>query len=193
MLRKPLLIGIVLLSTSSGVLAQDRTVEQVILEERSLSINGTSNVNDFECNYLSISEPDTLEYEVEAKESVIEVEGDNLSMYVESFDCGKKGINRDFRKTLLSDKYPTIDVTLERLIHEKSRPVIAEVLISLAGVSRLYQVDISSQTKEGEINKIQGTQVIKLSDFNLKPPRALFGLVKVSDEMDIHFTLSVKQ
>lgn len=177
----------------SPTYAQNRTIEKVILEERSLSINGTSNVNDFECNYNSPPAADTLEYAVEFKESEIHVEGDELNMYVESFDCGKKGINRDFRKTLRSEEYPTINVTLERLIHENGRPVIAEVLITLAGVSRIYQVDISNQTLNNDVREIYGKQVIRLSDFNLEPPRALFGLVKVRDEMDINFTLSVKQ
>lgn len=193
MRRIPLLVPIFVLSPLVGVLAQSRTVETVILDQSSLEIKGSSNVNDFDCRYRDPITPDTLYHEIEIEPSEVKVKGDNISMYVESFDCGKKGINRDFRKTLKSNEYPTIDVTLERLIYDDDQPVIAEVLIHLAGISRMYQLDFTSLTQEEGTNRIHGSQIIKMSDFNLEPPKALFGLVKVNDEMTINFTLNVKQ
>ena len=193
MRKIPVLVPIFALCPLVGVHAQSRTVETVILDQSSLEIKGSSNVNDFDCRYNEPIMPDTLYHEIEIEPSEVKVKGDNISMYVESFDCGKKGINRDFRKTLKSNEYPTIDVTLERLIYDDDQPVIAEVLIYLAGISRMYQLDFTSLTQEEGTNRIHGSQIIKMSDFNLEPPKALFGLVKVNDEMTINFTLNVRQ
>ena len=193
MSQKPLAVTLLLITPFCGVNAQTRTVETVITDGSSLEIQGSSNVNNFECDYKEPLVTDTLRHQIEIEESEVKVQGDNIKMFVESFDCGKKGINRDFRKTLKSDVYPTIDVSLERLIYNENTPVIAEVLISLAGISRIYQLDFTNLDQEEGTNRIHGSQAIKMSDFNLELPKALFGLVKVDDEMTINFTLNVRQ
>lgn len=188
---KILILLTLLLGTPTYVLAQSTNVKTVFLKESRLSINGSSNVNDFECVYNDILSPDSLNHEIELGETSVEVKGDNLSMNVDSFECGKRGINRDFRKTLKSNVYPTIDITLERLLLENGNPVIAEVLIKLAGISRMYQVQIQIEWGNDGEYRVVGSALVKMSDFNLDPPKALFGLVQVRDEMDIRFNLIV--
>lgn len=186
------------LITSASVLdvqAQQREqVNTVILDDSKLTINGTSNVNDFECVYEEKFEQDTLQHTIDIDEAIAEVDGEQLILVVDSFDCGKRGINKDFRNTLKSDVYPTIELDLKKVIQQDPELITAEVDITLAGVTQTYQVNFEDIVfyEEGFI-EVQGTQPVKMTDFGIKPPRALFGLIKVNDELDINFTLRIIQ
>ena len=180
-------------SAQAAFAFQDTEVNSVILDDSKLTINGTSNVNDFECVYQKEIEEDTLRHYVKFEEALAHVGGDNIYLVVDSFDCGKKGINRDFRNTLKSKVYPTIDVKLVTVKYNSDGNISAEVAIYIAGVTQQYEVQLEQITVEGEITQIIGNQKVRLSDFNIDPPKALFGLIKVNDEMNISFSLRIKQ
>jgi hypothetical protein len=151
-------------------------------------------VNSFSCAYGTSFAQDTLSHEVSIQEdSVVAVSGDDLALKVDAFDCGKKAINKDFRNTLKSDKHPTIDVSLSRLIHEQGVARKAEIIITIAEVSQSYIVRISQERTVEDGHIISGSQMVKLTDFNLEPPRAMFGLIKVHDEMEVDFSLTINQ
>lgn len=168
-------------------------VESLILEGSKLSINGTSNVNDFECIYDEEFETDTLKHVVQVEEAIVVLDGDELELEIDSFDCGKRGINRDFRNTLKSKVYPNIQIELVKVIAQNEIPVEAEVLASLAGVTNRYILELSNLSIHEEHTQFEGTLTLKMSDFNLSPPTALFGLIKVRDQLDINFLLKIRQ
>ncbi|HCD52754.1 MAG TPA: hypothetical protein DEQ34_09925 [Balneolaceae bacterium] len=172
---------------------QNRESNSIILESGKLKINGTSNVNDFECVYDEEIEEDETKHYVDVQEATYEISGDELILEVDSFDCGKKVINRDFRKTLKSDKYPNINVELVKVFRVDGAPSQADVAITIAEVTNTYRVTLHDVSIEEESAVIGGTQIVKMTDFALTPPTALFGLIKVNDELEINFTLRIKQ
>ncbi len=184
-----------LLITRPGAAQDPGQVRALILEGSKLSINGTSNVTDFTCLYKNEIEPDTLSYTVQTmvKDSLVVVKGDKLELETDGFDCGKKGINRDFRKTLKSEQYPLIEVELLKLFMDDHHPFKAEVLIRLAGSTQPYQVLLREVHRDDSIRSVSGYQDLRMTDFGLDPPSALFGLIKVRDELRIHFTLKVEE
>lgn len=175
-------------------MAQERsTVQSVILNESKLRINGTSNVNDFECVYEEELESDTLSHQVEVTEAFANIQGDRLELVVESFDCGKRGINRDFRNTLKSKEHPNIHIEVLQVSAINGIPDKASVSIELAGITNIYDVQLKDVSLEDGSIRVFGEQNLKMSDFGLKPPTALFGLIKVRDRLKISFTLQVIQ
>ena len=171
---------------------QEVSIQTVVLNESKLRINGTSNVTDFECKYNNDFEVDTLSHHLEITEDSVLVSGDDLPLIIDSFDCGKRAINKDFKSTLKSKEYPNIDIKLLEVYSENGRPKRASVAISLGGATQQYLVSLTEEIMGNEVVAISGTQKLKLSDFNLEPPRALFGLIKVRDELDVSFELLVK-
>lgn len=167
----------------------------LILQDSKLSIHGTSNVTDFICLYNYEIEQDTLTYAIQrvVEDSLVIITGDKLKLKTEGFDCGKKGINRDFRKTLKSEQYPLIEIELLKLFLNNHAPFKAEVLIRLAGNTQPYLVLFRDTDEVNRVHLVSGVQDLKMTDFGLDPPSALFGLVKVRDELKIHFTLKVKE
>jgi len=167
-------------------------VKSTILNESKLSILGTSNVTDFECLYDDDFRIDTLSHSLTLDQELIKVSGDSLKLKIENFDCGKRGINKDFRNSLKSNDYPSIDISL--ISFKQSNKLLKEVnvVISLAGSEKIFELEFTSSYLENEIIKIEGEQKLKMSDFNLDPPRALLGLIKVRDELTIKFELLLK-
>lgn len=175
------------------VLAQQSTsVYSIVLNESKLRIYGTSNVTDFECKYESDFEQDTLSHQLDIKAEGILVRGDRLPLVVDSFDCGKRAINKDFKNTLKYKEYPDINIELIEVFASNSIPDRASVAITLAGVTRQYDVRLVEEFTSDGTFKITGTQELLMTDFDLNPPRAMFGLIKVSDELLISFELIIK-
>jgi hypothetical protein len=61
-----------------------------------------------------------------------------------------------------------------------------DLLITIAGITRKYSVECAVQECSGYYY-LKGKEVIKLSDFKLKPPSRLLGMVKVNNEIDVDF------
>ena len=163
-----------------------------ILPNSSISINGKSNVNSFSCSYNNPFPDVTLQHTSTLKENTFLVNGDTLALKIKEFDCGKRGVNRDMRKTLKADDYPTIDAWIDRITLNESGEAIAIMLVSIAGTTNQYEVKID-ETPDTEVLEIKGEQEIFLSDFNLDTPSALFGLVTVEDRFVVEFELNIKQ
>ena len=160
-----------------------------------LSINGKSNVNDFQCISNHDLRQDSLNFTYQYTGESILVTNVNLNLEVNQFDCGKRGINRDFRNTLKHEEHPFIQITLNEVILDDSAdfsPSAAMLSIEIAGVKREYQVPLSEFSRQENSILVGGTKALQMTDFNLDPPTALFGLVQVSDELDIVFDLVIK-
>ena len=167
-------------------------IETVFLIQSKLSISGTSNVTDFECIYEGEMEKDTLSHSIFLSDSTFIVKGDTLALEIDAFDCGRRGINRDFRKTLKSTLYPNININLLNFKATDQLLKNMQVLISIAGDSKKYLLDFEVFSPSKDIFRISGQQKLNMTDFELDPPKALFGLIQVRDEIIITFDIFMK-
>ena len=172
----------------SALARQTNQAGSFILEGSKLGINGTSNVSNFECNYKNRISSDTLSHTITFSDSLI-VAGDAIQLSSNAFDCGKKPINRNLRKTLKAKDYPLLELELISIEIADEVPFQASLVVMIAGVQRTEVVTITELSTEEFGIRFKGEGDILLTDFNLNPPRALFGLIKVNDRVDIHFDL----
>ncbi|RNC85673.1 MAG: YceI family protein [Balneola sp.] len=170
---------------------QTNQVKSIILEGSKLRINGTSNVSNFECNYIDPIATDTLNQTITFGDS-LSVTGDSIQLSSSSFDCGKRAINKDLRKTLKAKDFPFLELKLESIEIADEVPFQASLLVFIAGIKRIEPVTITEFSSEEEIVSFKGEGSILLTDFDLKPPSALFGLIKVNHQVDIHFDLTLE-
>ncbi len=172
--------------------AQDGKVR--LTRDSKLSIKGKSNVNDFRCKSEHALHQDSLDYYYRVTGDTVQVDGVSLSLEVSQFDCGKKGINRDFRSTLKYEEHPFIKIILNELIIKEETGIIpreAKVTIIIAGIKRDYIVPLTYFSSSEERFIAGGHKTLAMSDFGLTPPSPLFGLIQVSNELDIEFDLVI--
>ncbi|MBO6795326.1 MAG: hypothetical protein JJ895_15575 [Balneolaceae bacterium] len=183
---------VLFLGFSSASKAQIFEFSSSIMPSSSISINGNSNVKSFSCSYTNPFPDVTLQHTSTLRGNKFEVVGDTLGLKIREFDCGKRGVNRDMRKTLKENEQPTINAWIERITLNEAGEAIAIMSVSIAGVTNQYEMNID-ETPDSEILEIKGEQEIFLSDFKLETPSALFGLVTVDDRFVVEFELNIKQ
>lgn len=163
----------------------------LIASESKLYITGTSNVSKFKCefNIKTLDEPIPVHYE--KGENVIHFENATLTLENSCFDCGGRGINKDFYSLLKSEEHPNIFLRLKQIKkkHHDKNSIEALIEIEIAGITKSYQMDAKLTNDHNLI--ISGLLKLNISDFNLKAPRKMMGLVVISEDIEINFKLVV--
>lgn len=183
-----LLFGILFVNSSIG---QTFEFESVIQPESSIIIEGSSNVTNIACAYETPFPSDTLYHISELDKATFTVKGDSLSMSVRMFDCGKRVINRDLRKTLKHNLFPAITAWIDTISVDNNLSPTAKISVVITDVIQKYEIPLIAVEEQETITRISGEQEIKLSDFGLKAPTALFGMVKVDDIFNVKFDLHI--
>jgi len=114
---------------------------------------------------------------------------------VQQLNCGKSGINRDMKNTLNADEHPYIvyQLNTNRLLssHRDGDSAIMEIEtmgdLTISGVERVEQIDITGQFIGDWKFRVKGVHTIEMSDYNLTPPSPMMGLIKVHDQLKVHF------
>lgn len=168
--------------------------------ESSFWIDGTSNVNSFTCDSDDILGSGRLNTAVtknvilsSEKRSVANI---NLEVPVHSFDCGNGRMNSDLYQALKAESYPRIHFELEnaRILSIPSDSedwyrLTATGHLTIAGVSRLIEAEVEGKQVADGVYRIRGSKQLNMTDFGIKPPSALLGLVKARDEITVHFDI----
>ena len=183
-------IGILTVLSFAKVEVFNKNMSVIIVPESKLQIRGNSNINKFKCdfNVLEIKNPIPLFYE--QKENKIYFKKATLALRNSCFDCGSRGINKDFHKLLKSNKFPQIFLNLKE-IEKKDNIIEASVEMIIAGISKTYKLPVEIEGDDSLL--VSGVLNLNISDFNLKAPKKLLGLIVVSENIEIDFNLVIKE
>ena len=186
-------IAFVLLVLFYGAMTYAQDFQQrkaTVLPASNLTIIGDSNIAKFQCEFETsyLEGAQTVKYRQTG--NTINFNGAVLSLNNRGFDCGSKGINRDFHDLLRSDEHPKIRLEVNKIDLSSPTRGLAHVIITIAGKHRTYDVPV--QIKNGEIAEFKGQLEVNIKDYNLEPPKKLFGMIQVKDEIEIDFHLLVK-
>jgi len=170
-------------------------------------LEGATNINHFSCE---TSDADGMGGRYDALELVDSVMNVNyspvsnemnslqgwLKVSVKSLDCGNKHMNKDMYHSLKSNRFPNIFFSLEtaHLIKPgitKDDPFEVETKgqLTIAGKTRDIKVVAKGHRLSTGCFRVQGSEPILMSDFNIDPPSPFFGIVKTKDKITVHFDL----
>jgi hypothetical protein len=156
-----------------------------------VAVKGSSNVNEFSLD-ASVSSISVNASDYQSGSSGQKQKSRCfISIPVKDFKTSNQLIYRDFLEMMKAKQHPDIligidYVFLERVQKEKKGGKTS-VEINLAGVSRIYEMNIRYNAKTGSFSSLSGSETMKLTDFNLNPPQRMFGMVKVSNEIIVNF------
>ncbi|HLT33759.1 MAG TPA: hypothetical protein VKZ98_08225 [Aquaticitalea sp.] len=191
---KKLIVFLTILSTlafTTTAIVQNTNIS--VAPESELLIKGTTNVNSFKCvfNIKEVDKAIPIYYKV--TNDRIEFEKANLILDNNCFDCGNKGMNRDFMALLKSDEYPEIVLELKELknVDNTTSNMNAKVKLTLAGISKNYMVSLKA--KDNEPMEVSGNLRLNITDFGLEAPKKALGLIVVSENIEIKFQLILKE
>lgn len=173
-----------------GAFAQNSYTETVVRinPNSELNILGSSNVNSFQCvfNAAVLTNPKQVAF-VQKEDQVFFKEA-VLKLQNTGFDCGNKGITRDFHELLNTRQYPQILMELLELKKFDSQTAHASVKITIAGKSNTYTLPIRMKNNQNN-SDFTGKLKLDITDFGLEAPKKALGLIVVREEIEIDFCL----
>lgn len=179
----------------SGYYPVDPASTWVVMPGSSLTVNGSTNVNKFQCDIINYSLPDTITCVKAAKTQTLPMNG-KLKLDIESFDCHNRMMTSDLRKTLKYKDFPKLTI---KFISINSYPnfknpikITGVVDIGLAGVAKRYEISYLFTVDNSNIVHLKGDRAVTFTDFNLSPPSKLGGVIKAKDELLVEFNLNLK-
>ena len=162
-----------------------------------LIIYGNTNINKFKCALTRYDGHDTLEFVMRNELYDLVFLRSHMTIPVNEFECGNDQLTSDFLETIQARNYPNIYIrflSLSAPVAELRKGGIAnsKVAITIAGVTKTYQLAYSIPKNSTEEIRLKGIQNIRFSDFDLTPPEKLFGLIKVQQSLQVEFLLHLR-
>jgi polyisoprenoid-binding protein YceI len=159
-------------------------------KDYSVTINGTSNLHSWDEKVETVTGTGSV---TPNSDGSYDIDAINMNMEVHSIksDMGP-AMNNNTYKALKADVHPQITFVLTAPVKSVKAGITATAIsakcnLTIAGVTKpvIMQVKISVPQK-GTMH-FEGAQTIKMTDFGVTPPIALFGALVTGDEITIHF------
>jgi hypothetical protein len=166
----------------------------LIEKESNLYFEGRTNISNFRCGITSYLRPDTLCFcREDNSKAILSVKG-GLSIDVNCIECQQPYMNKDLRKTLKAGECPFMKIALLSIGNFAGdvKNVKGKVAITLAGVTRILDVDYTVQPVDENNLRLYGREQVLFADFDLTPPRKMAGLVKVEQQINVNFMLALR-
>lgn len=115
---------------------------------------------------------------------------------VRTLNSGEKGLDNNMYKAMKADKYPNIEFKLTSAkavpaanSAEKGVPFRTTGYLTIAGKQKEVRKDaLLTRASQGKV-RLTGSKSIVMSGYGIKPPTALWGLIKANDKLTVHFRL----
>jgi len=191
------LLSVILLGITFSVQANREIIRYWhITNASSVVINGTTNMNTFQCGSGYETGSDMIRERWNPDSEKWEIYG---SVYIEvaQFDCKNRIMNNDFRNTLKHNDYPEIKIEFLNLrevqLQDNTLKAQGHIKVTLAGKTHEYFLSSELEFLDDQYSILKGEQTLRFSDFGLEPPQKGFGLVRVNDEIHVSFDLILEQ
>lgn len=179
----------------SGERPPEDSVNLKILPESRIGIAGSSNVNRFYCGSPQIQ--GQLKGKWAADSFNISHYTARVYLTANSLDCGSRRMNKDMYKALDSENFPIIEYQLQdiqeiRRSGETGQFMVNTVgLMTVAGKSLPVTISFEIDALGDKTFRIRGARQLSMHDFNITPPKALLGLIRANDQIEIRFDIVV--
>lgn len=182
---------IIALSTLSGNAQDWRKVS--ILPQSKIQLHGVSNVNSFTCEVCGTDDVTTMNLFFSREGNKLLFEANEYRIPIKNFICENSRMTNDLQEALNMAAYPAMSLELKALtnLNEPNKIPQAKLRITLAGKSNTYDLTYTSTRLSENFYHVVLTCDFKMSEFNIEPPTALLGLIKVNDKIDIKMDLYI--
>jgi polyisoprenoid-binding protein YceI len=169
-------------SLAPNVLAQ---TTYKVSDESKMIIKGTSTLHDWESDVTQLQG----EAQVELKGQQPQFQQVDISIPVESIKSGKGAMDKNTYKALEEEEYPNIQFSLNEIESIDQKTIKATGDLTVAGNTQTVVVNAEYEIKSADQISLKGSHSLKMTDFGIEPPTAVFGTIKTGDEITIDYTL----
>lgn len=184
----------------------DRSVRNVYttyIEDNSrLYIEGSSNVNTFECNSKDKCAPISVGISLSPSGDTVRFSNAMLQLHTMNLDCSNSKMNSDLQDALKAEQYPVIKIDLLGvMLNDGSRfddiendwkTVKALATFTITNVTKRVVMDVRVRKLENGKYRFMAQKQVKMTDYNVQPPEVLFGMIKVNNAISINMDVTAR-
>lgn len=170
-----------------------------------LWIEGSASIVNYSCEAEHLSGNGNIENTENPQENVKGHGAVSVSVEVpvHSLECGKRGMNKDMYEALKADQFKNISYQLLTADLSDSLSTISDEegewmniktigILEIAGVKDTTEVYVKGRVLGEERFRVKGNKQINMKTYNIKPPTALLGLIKASNDLTVYFDVTVR-
>lgn len=166
------------------------------LDPGSLEIAGTSTVRDWSCSTVEFQA--SMEPESGFEDGVMAGQPDlralSLVFPIAAIDCGNGKMESHLRKALEADDHPTVTFHLRAYEIAPAGDAVtvqAQGEVTIAGVVRPVDMEVSVERAPDGRLRVRGTQAIEMTDHGVVPPSLMMGTIKVGGQVQVTFDVTL--
>jgi len=163
-----------------------------------LSIQGTTNVNSFECFSKQAFNQQAVQLAIDPVTKAVSFDRAVLHIKVKELDCDNNKMNADLCDALNYERFPNITIKLHDAklvsgsISSEWSEIIVNATLKITDQERRVELRAKGKIVDGGRYRFVANKALKMTDFGVEPPTALMGLIRVRDEITINFDLVTK-
>ena len=172
--------------------SQAQSEFQVNKEKSKLEIQGTSSIHDWEM----VVEDYQLKTNLTAtNENTTTINRVSFSCKVEDITADNRIMDGKAHKALKEDEHPRILFTIieDSSIEIKDGKTYIKGSLTIAGVTRKIQFPVSIQMLSDSAFQVKGELSLRMTEYNVTPPKAMMGALETGDEITIDIDLLLEQ
>ena len=156
-----------------------------------LKVEGTSNVHDWEISAKDLQGS----MKVQMKDGqLVQVDQIQFTVVAESLKSGKGGMDKNTYKALKTDKNKHITYQLQKVNNldctsQSDCKVTTTGILTIAGTKKTVDMVFNAKVS-GDRIVLSGDKKIKMTEFNVDPPTAMFGTITTGDDVNIKFQIA---
>lgn len=154
----------------------------------SVTVEGTSNIHDWELSAKELQ--GSIQVQMEDGQ-LVQLDQLQFAVVAESLKSGKGGMDKNTYKALNTDKHKRITYELSNVKNldctsNTSCKIITNGVLTIAGAKQNVELVFDAKVTGDKIT-LNGVKEIKMTDFKVDPPTAMFGTITTGDEVNIKF------
>jgi polyisoprenoid-binding protein YceI len=190
---------LVCMSPVAAILSAQETARVAVSPESKLWIEGTSNLHGWRCTAEKLEADIDLDATVAAQPATAApkaLKRAQVRIPVKSLKCGHGAMDNNLYKALNAEAAPDISyilATFETAPGEVKDEFTLRTVgtLSVAGKENRITMDIEATRMPDGSVKAKGMVPVRMTDFGITPPTAIFGRLKTGDEVKVNFELAV--
>lgn len=161
-----------------------------------VTIHGTSNLHNWDETVGTVTGSSSVSWNSDGS---FNMEALTLKIEVHSIKSSEGGaMNNNTYKALKADADPEITFTLTSPLKSIKTATSAIIVsangnMTIAGVTKPVIMQVKASMPQKGVMQFEGTQALKMTDYGVSPPTALFGALKTGDAITITFKTDFSQ
>ena len=162
-------------------------------EDIDMKLKGTSTMHDWEMEAVTATGEAQFIFKSLAENELSSLKSLTFTLKVKDLKSDSKGLDKNAYKALKADEFKDIhyELTSSSQSHEEGGYVLkTKGKLTVAGVTKNIDMDIHIVILKNNTITCKGSYMLKMTDYNVKPPTFLLGMMKTGDETTLDFAVT---